>query len=310
MRLLLLADLHITNTRPKWRIDKNYLKSCIDKLNYAITYAIKNKIKTILIAGDLTDSASINNTVIQRIIKVMKRAYHENIKIYSVRGQHDMLFHSKDITNIPMWIFHEAEILTVLNQNEYIPLDDDTVLYGCSWNEEIPVPADETKFNILVIHKMISNNDYWKGNIKFTNAGSFLTKHKFDLIVSGDNHNPFYFKLLNRIIVNPGSMMRKNIDQINYQPGFFIYDSYMKTLQQEFFPIKSIETSFNIKEIKKYKELEIGIEGFSNALKSKLKYHLKDFVPALKNFIEENKHEILPEIESTIWEFVNAKHNK
>ena len=75
MKLLLLADLHITSTKPKWRIDRQYLQTCISKLNYAISYAIKNKIKTILIAGDLTDSASVSNTVIQRIVKVMRRAY-------------------------------------------------------------------------------------------------------------------------------------------------------------------------------------------------------------------------------------------
>lgn len=271
MKLIACSDLHFVDTNPKRRID-NYSETLFDKWYYLLSYAIDRNIDIITIAGDIFDTHRASNQLITKLIKSINSFYcpDSNI-ILSVLGQHDLAFRSEH--NSPMKILDAANIVQVLTPSIH---KKNVAFYGCSWSENIPKPVfgGGIQFNVLLVHKMISNKDYWHGNLQYTEALSFLKEQEdYDLIISGDNHNTFYVEYEDRLLINPGSLGRRNIDQIDHQPCFFVYDTDTRAHSQVFIPILPAEQVFDLDAVEDEKIKDEKLEKFVNSLPEYLKKH-------------------------------------
>ena len=60
----------------------------------------------------------------------------------------------------------------------------------------------------------------------------------FDLIVTGDNHKTFVREEKGRLLVNPGSFMRNDADQIDHKPCVFLWYAEENRVEQVFIPIE------------------------------------------------------------------------
>jgi DNA repair exonuclease SbcCD nuclease subunit len=69
-------------------------------------------------------------------------------------------------------------------------------------------------------------------------ASSILKKYpQFSLILCGDNHRTFVEEYEERLLVNPGSLMRMDADQIDHKPSIFLWYSD-NSVKQIFLPIE------------------------------------------------------------------------
>lgn len=250
MKFIITGDWHLRATAPQNRKDSDYFVTLKDKGDFIFDYAIQNNIEFMLHGSDIFDSSIVPDRIKTWLARRLR-----NIKCLTVIGNHDYSMRQL-IDNSSIAVMIESQCLTRTDFNPFV-IGNDIHIYGASYNEDIPKIKDKSKYNILVIHKMISDRDMWQGNVSYVDSKMFLTKHKFDLVVSSDNHASFVTKLGNRLLINPGSLCRARIDQIDHKPCFFVIDTDTQEYEQIFIPVKPAEEVFNlnIKEKKENQEL-------------------------------------------------------
>ena len=288
MKFLIIGDLHIRATNPRYRID-DYYSTLMRKLKWIFDLAKKENCGAILQPGDFFDSPDQSNKVEIDLINLLKE---KDIPIYTVLGQHDLRF--RQPTNVALTKFDVLNKVCIVNKNG-IDLGNNVHIYGASWEEEIPKIKDTKVISILVMHRMvIKDKSLWPGQTDYTTAKSILLRYvDYYLIVSGDNHNSFMAtttteKKQGSVLLNCGSLMRTTVAQREHRPCIWIYDVDLHSFKQHFIPIAPIEDVMDLETADEIKEKNEALEAFMEGLSSDYSIEL-NFEENLKNLMIENK---------------------
>jgi predicted phosphodiesterase len=162
------------------------------------------------------------------------------------------------------------------------------ILNRCHFGQEPTEPSFVVKNrNILVWHKMV-----WQGKKPYPTctdepASTILKKYpEYDLIVTGDNHKTFVEHYEGRVLVNPGSLMRMDADQVDHKPCVFLWFAESNTVQQVFLPIEEGVVSREHLIVKE--ERDSRIEAFVSKLNDNYEMSLS-FEQNLEEFMKVNK---------------------
>lgn len=255
MKLLLTGDWHLTSSMPEKRID-DYPSVQKRKVAFIQHQAAENKCIAILQPGDLTEHfpfPKMNFSSIQYYIKKIMAG----VPVVSIYGQHDSSFRT-DKTNTPMKVFLSSGVVKLADENGIIyPHEDSYVsVYGAGYEEPIPEVFKKEDFNILLIHRMVSDKDYWNGHVTYCTAEKLLEEAAdYSLIVVGDNHQSFTCTTVDgRTLVNCGSLMRSNILQVDHKPVCYVFSVESRKLTPYFLPIEPASMVFDLTEAAKSKE--------------------------------------------------------
>lgn len=255
MRFLITGDWHLSNKRPRSRKD-DYTRAMIVKMEEIKHLSLKQGVDAILQPGDLTDDHKFPDKFKTFWIR---KLFHFP-KIYTVPGQHDLRYHTSPIENTPLGVLREARPIFVGTGQTYNMWNDESDrevdIYTAGWGKDIPELKHNAVFNILITHRMITMDKLWAGQEDYEVAGTFLRKHKFDLIVSGDNHQSFHFKHGNRWLINCGSLMRSTIAQADHKPCVWIFDTEIKEAEQIFLTIEPFEKVMDLDRARREKKIE------------------------------------------------------
>ena len=245
MKLGILGDLHLRASRPVNRID-DYFMTQFQKIQQAFETFADEGCSAVLQPGDWfhdygKDPYNITNDAIALLMLY-------RIPVYLVFGQHDIKFHNKDISDVPIQTLNRTDLVTQLSHKPHtINIGGKKVkLYGANWDEPIPrAKRRKNVVNILVAHTMvIKNKKLWPQQTDYTQARK-LPEMGYDLVVSGDNHQAFTLK--NKVI-NCGSLMRMKTDQKDHTPMFGIYDTLENTLDVRYYDVQPSEAVLKLKE--------------------------------------------------------------
>jgi DNA repair exonuclease SbcCD nuclease subunit len=295
MKLLITGDWHYTDKQVKNRLD-NYSDTLNNKIRYILNAAAEKNLP-ILQPGDMTDTALLSYSAFSALLSLLKKTLPEIYYYYTVRGQHDLLYRNAGNTPLDALV-HAAPNLHIVK--EPIHISPDVCLYGTSFEEDMPEIQDHKKFNILLIHRLIINQYKEEWEKSHPLSSTLLNSTDFDLIVSGDNHQGFIYSTKNkqRFLINCGSLMRSNIDQIFHKPFFCIFDTDKRTYEQHFIPIINWEEVFDPEtKVKEDQKNEMLVSLVANLSQHK-KFGLS-FTDNLISFMEENK------IEPSVRDMVN-----
>lgn len=261
MKILALGDLHYRDTKPLRRKD-DFHDSYQKKMDFIGDLVKDEGIAITLIPGDIFDSVSSTYGLVNKVKADFKRLG----SVFGVYGNHDLPNHTFRWNDTPLSMVTDG----YLTKASPYPIStfDGVDIYGVSWDEEIPEPIAQDKINILVIHEMIIDEKIWEGqeNAKYSKA--FLRKHKFDLIVSGDNHKFFTETIKDRHLVNCGSLMRQKINQYSHVPKVVIYDTDTKEIQEVALPVMDPDDVFDLDDFEKEKEKKETDKDWINDLKN------------------------------------------
>ena len=241
-RYIFAADLHIRSNRPHLRKD-DYFLTVIGKFRQILKHC-RDKKAILIVAGDFFDSTKVGIKVVNAVMKLMRTA---KVECRVVLGQHDMNFHTMDFSGSPVQTLVHAGLVKVLTKN----LEG---MCGCSFGEE-PNDPEHHPDNILVIHKSIT-----PGTPPFylpdaLSSEDMIEKYMgYQIIVSGDYHQPFVAKKWNRVLINCGPMMRENIDQVDQKPRVYFVDTEENTILPLFLRIKPASEVFSLDMAKKAEE--------------------------------------------------------
>jgi predicted phosphodiesterase len=217
--LILCADLHLRDSIPICRTDV-YMTAQWKKLDF-ISDLQKQYSCPVICGGDIFDHWKPSPFLLSETIK------HLPDQFKTVLGNHDLPQHSLLLVDkCGVNVLKEAGIITILERCHFDQLPDEPsmIIKGRK---------------ILVWHKMnYKGKPPWPGCTD-PSAGIILSKYKqFDLIITGDNHKTFTEEFEGRVLVNPGSMMRMDADQIDHKPCVFLWYADDNSIKQVFLPIE------------------------------------------------------------------------
>lgn len=303
MKILCLPDLHLTNNRPENRID-DYEETLKKKFSFILQTAEKENCELILQPGDFFDSPSVSYDFLCWIINEIKSS--SDIPIITTVGQHDLRYRNYENTALRALSYACYEKLTVSKSNDegFQFVRKKIKVYASPFNSKIPEITDSNFFNILITHRMIIQEKIWEGQTDAEPSNLFLRNNKFNLIISGDNHQSFYQSYKGRYLFNCGSLMRSTIAQINHKPFIVLFDTDKpENFKTIYIPIAAPKRVFNIQKVSDKKELNASLDSFCKGLSTTKEMGLV-IDDNLKMYYEENKIE--PEIIQTIEENMNG----
>ncbi|HDY89557.1 MAG TPA: hypothetical protein ENH82_15780 [bacterium] len=227
---ILMSDLHLRLNTPACRSEEEFLEAQWRKLEFVKELQKKHDCP-VLCGGDLFHHWKPSPELLSKTIE------HLPANFNSIYGQHDLPQHSlPDQEKSGIYTLKTAGALNLLD--------------GVHWGQEpeeqsyaihIPIhPLGSHKIRqILVWHKMTYQGKLpWPGCTD-PKAGKLLRKYpEYDLILTGDNHKPFTEEYENRILVNPGSLMRQTADQIDFQLRVYLYYAETNTVEPIYLPIQ------------------------------------------------------------------------
>lgn len=290
MKILCLGDIHLTDLIPRNRVD-DYPQTQYEKLTWCFGLAHEKQCKIIILPGDIFDSykiSKVSDQLKRKYIDFFLRAWEKGLQIYVITGQHDLRYHNQDYSNTPFGVLEAAGCFKVLSKR---PEESGRIdFYGASWEEKIPKIKNKDNFNILVIHKLlIHKKKIWPGQKNYTSAISILNRNKFDLIISGDNHQQFTTIKDGKTLINAGSLMRSSSLQINHKPAVYVFNCVTKKFRRYEIPIAPIKEVMWIDKIESEKERDEEIKTFIENLEGGKEISGLDYVKNLNNYIKKNK---------------------
>jgi DNA repair exonuclease SbcCD nuclease subunit len=217
--LLLCGDLHLREDTPICRTD-NFLNTQWNKLRFIFNLQEEHNCP-ILCSGDLFDKAKPSLELMSEVSMRIPPNFH------TVMGNHDLPNHS----------MLEKSKCGVFNLWANNKLD---ILNGTHFNQMPTEPSVIIKDKkILVWHVMTYKDELPFPGCTDIKARSILHKYpEYDLVLTGDNHQPFTQTYKGRLLVNPGSMMRQEADQMGYKPCVWLWYADTNTVDPVYLPIE------------------------------------------------------------------------
>ncbi len=313
MKIIACGDWHISNNAPARRLDDDYFDTCLTKVEYIMEYADIHKINTIIQAGDFFDSHRASDNVKQSLLRLLLG--YEDIDIYTIMGQHDQRFHSSDVNNTPSKVLDSARAVTLVGNKGHYLLNPDADLvktkpihlYGSSWNETPPVIQNTEAINILVMHRMITQDKLWESQEDFIFSKNLFRQYKFDYFITGDNHQHFTTAVAprgrdKRYLINCGSLMRTSIIQAKHAPCFYVIDTDANTIEQQIIPVAPFDKVMNLAAAIEDKRVSDELQQFIDALSvvDLSNRETYDFIGQLKELAEQVPEAVQVEINAIL----------
>lgn len=257
---IICSDLHLTEQTPECRLD-NYIEAQRTKLSF-ISDLQKKYDCPVLCAGDIFDHWKPSPWLISFALQYLPDG------LIAIPGQHDLPQHNLDlIEKSGFYALVSAGKIRPLSYVELKSIDSD--LYCVPFGAPLPdkEEIDTALINILMLHQLTWQKEPWPGADPKGNARALLKQNPdFDLIITGDNHQAFTEEYKGRLLINPGSMLRKTADQIDFKPRVYLWDAESNTAEPVYLPIEAGVVSRKHIEVKE--ERKNRLDAFINIIKS------------------------------------------
>ena len=290
MRAIITADWHIRATRPRCRVDNDWIETQRKALNQIVKIS-KEKKAPVIVVGDLFHS---NSDVSFECIQMVQKMADELGELYILAGNHDLPYHSSE--NID-----KSAIGILLKSQNILPVKE------CKWqdllfDDEISASNFDEKDNenaeIVFKHVLTIPKDDKPDFVDCETPETLLEKFpNAKWIFTGDYHN----QKKGRHVINSGCLLRQASDFKNYQCGIYFVDTDENIV--EFIPIIDNEELIDDSYITKENERETRINDFVDKLKNTESVSF-DFFDNVEKQMQENKFE--PDLIAIINELVEV----
>ena len=217
--LIITSDFHLRESPPICRTD-DFFAAQTRKL-VALSKLQKEHNCPVIHGGDLWDHWKPSPYLITYAIMHLPKEF------WTIFGNHDLPSHSLDLVD-------KCGINTLEKVGRI------KILSGTHWNQ-IPQEAsfliEDRK--VLVWHVMTyQGKKPWPGCTDPESLRLLKKYSEYDIIITGHNHKPFIEEYENRILVNPGSLMRQSADQADFRPRVYLYYADTNEVEPVYLPLE------------------------------------------------------------------------
>lgn len=216
--LILCSDIHFREDQPQCRLD-DFFKAQFKAFFYVRELQKEND-AVVLHGGDLFHKWKNSPYLLTHVINKMPDNF------YTIYGQHDLPSHNYNLAD-------KSSIATLEAAGKV------KVLPGTHWGQEVTSSFTYKGRNILVMHRFIwdGKNQPWPGCDELTAEQALDTFTEYDLILTGDNHQPFTYEKDGRLLVNPGCLTRQTAAFKKHKPRVYLYDAKKNTVKPYYIPV-------------------------------------------------------------------------
>jgi len=264
---ILVADFHLREDQPICRLD-DFPAAQWKKVDFINNLQQKYNCP-VLCTGDLFHHWKPSPFLLSETMKHLPDQFH------TVYGNHDLPQHNLELAN-------KSGIYTLEMANEVNGISPPFITfvsYGM-------VPPDEDKNKILTWHVMTYKTNKPFPDCTSPKAIQLLKKYpQYDLIVTGDNHQPFIEEYKGRLLVNPGSLTRQSANEA-HKPRVYLWYADTNTVEAVYLPFK--EDVVSREHIKVVEERNERIDAFISRLNNDYEGAVS-FEENLKHFDQSNQ---------------------
>ncbi len=262
------ADWHLRDSVPVCRTD-DFWEAQWAKVDFVA--ALQQRYDCpIFHSGDLLDHWKASPFLISTILEHLPEDFH------TVYGNHDLPQHSIELTERSG--VHTLEMADAL-----------TILHGTHALQE---PVADDSFDLCGYRTLVWHEGVWQGKCPWPGCENLTAEEmldkfpEFDLIVMGDFHKPCIARDGDRLLVNPGSLMRQTADQIDFRPRVYLWSAKNNDVVPAYLPINLDAVSREHLDV--MKERDERIEAFISRLDVDWSTELS-FEGNLKKYLSSNK---------------------
>lgn len=221
MRFVLTADWHIRATKPRCRIDEDWIQTQRLALNQIADIANSNDFP-VYVVGDLFHSHGDTSFEVVQLIQEFANSLNHGMFILA--GNHDLPHHnSSNLHKSAIGILLHCEKINFIQNNEYVSAGN----------------FDQETENKDIIFKHILCFPDLKSmppNVNAVTAEDLLGEYdNARWIFTGDYHHNFVYENKGRHVVNSGCLIRQVSDMKDYQCGVYVIDTDLNKI--DFVPI-------------------------------------------------------------------------
>ena len=221
MRFVLTADWHIRATKPRCRIDEDWVQTQRLALNQIADIA-NSKDFPVYVVGDLFHSHGDTSFEVVQLIQEFANSLNHGMFILA--GNHDLQYHnSSNLHKSAIGILLHCEKINFIQNNEYVSAGN----------------FDQETENKDIIFKHILCFPDLKSmppNVNAVTAEDLLDEYdNAKWIFTGDYHHNFVYENKGRHVVNSGCLIRQVSDMKDYQCGVYVIDTDLNEI--DFVPI-------------------------------------------------------------------------
>lgn len=298
---ILTADWHIRPDTPECRTDE-FLTAQEKKVQFIVDLS-EGYGCPILIAGDIGNRHQWANWLLRWFVWMVK-----DIDIIAIPGQHDLPGHNiEEVERSAQGVLSVTDTID-LRLSTFITIEKDFNLTSFPYSTPITHFKKANQKHrrggslpdIAITHQMIiENKPLWSGQ-EAPKGHQLLKKYpEYNLILSGDNHNPFVSEHKGRVLVNPGSLMRTTAAQINHKPRVYLWWAETNKVKPVYLPIEKGVVSR--KHIEQEEERDERIDAYVEHMKTDYEIGFS-FEGNLERHIEINK--VGERVRNKIWEMI------
>ena len=262
MRMIITADWHIRSTRPRCRIDDDWIETQRQALAQIVRIS-KDRDATVIVVGDVFHS---NSDVSFECIRMVQNMADELGELYVLAGNHDLPYHSSENVG-------KSAIGVLLNSVNIFPISEFFERHCENSGENIHYSAvnfdepDDTFAEMVFKHTLVfPDAKSIPPNCDGTTARELLREFPAARwIFTGDYHHSFHYEKDGRHVVNPGCLLRQASDFRDYKCGVYFVDT--DRIIAEFIPIIDSEQLIDDSYITRENEREDRIDNFVQKLK-------------------------------------------
>jgi hypothetical protein len=272
MKAVITADWHIRATRPRCRLDREWIQTQKNALNQIVQIA-NDRNCPIFAVGDIFHSNS--DTSFECVKMVQELAKKTEHGLYMLCGNHDLQYHSS------LNLDRSAVGLLLGSENIFKISDYEDDVSASNFDEK-----DNAGARIIFKHVLTIPKENIPPHVECETPESLLEKFpKSQWIFTGDYHKNFHYEKDGRHVVNSGCLLRQVSDMKDYSCGVYFVDT--EDNFAEFIPIIDNEGIIDDSYITKENEREKRIEDFVDKLKNTKSVSL-DFLANVENALKQN----------------------
>ena len=256
MNIIVTADWHLREDRPRCRKDDDWIKTQKQALDKVADVCYK-KNASLFVVGDLFHRSS-EFRMVRLVQNVADRLEKHDRFFYFLAGNHDLKYHSSlNMDSSAIGLVRSSNNCRFIKECPYLDLD--------APNFDESFKHDEAE--ILFIHTLcFPDMASMPPNVNATYAKELLEEYpKAKWIFTGDYHRNFHYEWKGRHVVNSGCLLRQASDMKDYQCGVYYVGTDSGIV--EFIPIIDDEELVDDSYIIEEKERDERIGDFVDKLK-------------------------------------------
>lgn len=255
MKAIITSDWHLRATRPRCRVDEDWIKTQEQAIEQIYKIALEKE-SSVFVVGDLFNTNSDASFECISLVQNLATKLEEvGLSLFILAGNHDLPFHNSENIN-------KSAIGVLMNSNN---IGEIRVLgegiSGANFDEEDDKDAELVFKHVLVFPDIKSIPP----NVNAITAKELLSEFpKAKFIFTGDYHKHFHYEKDGRHVVNPGCLLRQASDMKDYNCGCYYVDT--DSGEVEFVEIKDNDDFIDDSYIIREQEKEERIEKFASKL--------------------------------------------